>query len=201
MLIAQSTIKPLHLFFPPHLLSTTGAHPCYKQCCSEEGSYSEVLWRCVGARRTQPPVDCLWRFGVFVSRIKRKSLIIFLFLSWYCFCIHLYVTMCMKLDPGMHIGLHLVFFGKTGVTAHLATPSSGAAAAALFLFDTSLADAPPRAWVLLCLPAATLRWIPIQQNYTHNGYRWGPGGPGGYRRVGTHAVGDKRKRRKGERFF
>jgi hypothetical protein len=21
----------------------------------------------------------------------------------------------MKLDPGMHIGLHLVFFGKTGV--------------------------------------------------------------------------------------
>jgi hypothetical protein len=23
----------------------------------------------------------------------------------------------MKLDPGMHIGLHLVFFGKTGVTS------------------------------------------------------------------------------------
>jgi hypothetical protein len=23
----------------------------------------------------------------------------------------------MKIDPGMHIGLHLVFFGKTGVTA------------------------------------------------------------------------------------
>jgi hypothetical protein len=22
----------------------------------------------------------------------------------------------MKLDPGMHIGLHLIFFGKTGVT-------------------------------------------------------------------------------------
>jgi hypothetical protein len=22
----------------------------------------------------------------------------------------------MKLDPGMHIGLHLVFFGKAGVT-------------------------------------------------------------------------------------
>jgi hypothetical protein len=31
-------------------------------------------------------------------------------------CIHLYVTICMKLDHGMHIGLHLVFFGKTGVT-------------------------------------------------------------------------------------
>jgi hypothetical protein len=24
-------------------------------------------------------------------------------------------TLCMKIDPGMHIGMHLVFFGKTGV--------------------------------------------------------------------------------------
>jgi hypothetical protein len=47
----------------------------------------------------------------------------------------------------------------------------GPAAAALFLFDTSLVDASLRAWVLLCLPAATLRSIPIQQNYTHNGYK------------------------------
>jgi hypothetical protein len=55
-------------------------------------------------------------FGAFVSRIKRKSLIIFLFLTLYCFCIHFYVTLCMKHDPGMHIGMHLVFFGKAGVT-------------------------------------------------------------------------------------
>jgi hypothetical protein len=55
-------------------------------------------------------------FGAFISRIMRKSLIIFIFLTWYCFCIHLYVTIWMKLDPGMHISLHLVFFGKTGVT-------------------------------------------------------------------------------------
>jgi hypothetical protein len=26
----------------------------------------------------------------------------------------------MKIDPGMHIGLHLVFFGKTGVTEYFA---------------------------------------------------------------------------------
>jgi hypothetical protein len=58
-------------------------------------------------------------FGAFVSRIKRKSLIIFLFHTWYCFCIHFYVTIYMKLDPGMHIGLHLVFFGKSGVTCSL----------------------------------------------------------------------------------
>jgi hypothetical protein len=25
-------------------------------------------------------------------------------------------TICMKLDPGMHIVMHLVFLGKTGVT-------------------------------------------------------------------------------------
>jgi hypothetical protein len=55
-------------------------------------------------------------FGVFVSRIKRNTLTIFLFLTWYCFCIHLYVTICMKHDPGMHMVMHLVFFRKTGVT-------------------------------------------------------------------------------------
>jgi hypothetical protein len=25
----------------------------------------------------------------------------------------------MKIDPGMHIGMHLVFFGKAGVTTYL----------------------------------------------------------------------------------
>jgi hypothetical protein len=67
-----------------------------------------------GVRRTQPPLPVM--FGAFVSRIKRKSLKIFLFLTRYCFCIHLYVTIYMKLDPGMHIGMHLVSFGKSGVT-------------------------------------------------------------------------------------
>jgi hypothetical protein len=32
------------------------------------------------------------------------------------FLLFTYVTICMKVDPGMHIGLHLVFFGETGVT-------------------------------------------------------------------------------------
>jgi hypothetical protein len=85
-------------------------------CCSEGECYSEVLWRywlVLGVRNPSPlPV----MFGAVISRIKRKSLIIFLFLMWYCFFIHLFVTICMKLDLGMHIGLHLVFFGKSGVT-------------------------------------------------------------------------------------
>jgi hypothetical protein len=29
------------------------------------------------------------------------------------------VTICMKLDPDMHIGLHLVSFGKSGVTTFI----------------------------------------------------------------------------------
>jgi hypothetical protein len=45
----------------PHLLSTTSAHPCYKHCCSEGGSYFEVVVKMLlelGIRN--PPVDCLW---------------------------------------------------------------------------------------------------------------------------------------------
>jgi hypothetical protein len=117
MLIAQSTIKPLHSYLFPHLLSTTGAHPCYKQCCSEGGSYSEVSWRCwwvLGVRNPQSIACDVWSLRF---QDKRKSLIIFLFLTWYCFCINLFVTICMKLDPGIYIVMHLVFFGKTGVTS------------------------------------------------------------------------------------
>jgi hypothetical protein len=33
----------------------------------------------------------------------------------------------MKLDPGMHIGLHLVFFGKIGVTAAYAVSNAESA--------------------------------------------------------------------------
>jgi hypothetical protein len=69
-----------------------------------------------GVRRTQPPVDCLWCLEPSFPGFKRKSLIIFIFLTWYFFCIHLYVTICMKLDPDMHIGMHLVSFGESGVT-------------------------------------------------------------------------------------
>jgi hypothetical protein len=112
MLKAQSTIKPLHSSCP---------HTCWVRqvltiainnvAQKEEASMKMLL--VLGVRNPQSTV-C--EVGAFVFRIKHKSLIIFLFLTWYCFCIHLYVTICMKLDPSMHIGLHLVFFGKTGVT-------------------------------------------------------------------------------------
>jgi hypothetical protein len=38
---------------------------------------------------------------------------------------HLYVTICMKLVPGMHIGVHLVSFGKSGVTGSPRPPYIG----------------------------------------------------------------------------
>jgi hypothetical protein len=122
--LSQSTIKPLHSYLSPHLLSTISAHPCYKQCCSERGScYMKMTWRCCGVLGVHNPSRLPVMFGVFVSRIKHKSLIIFLFLTWYCFCYSLMSTICMKIDPGMHIGLHLAFFGKTGVTASTGTPA------------------------------------------------------------------------------
>jgi hypothetical protein len=69
----------------------------------------------VGSRRTQPPVDCLWSLvfslpGLSVNSDNLPFSYVILFLLF------TYVTICMKLDPGMHIGLHLVFFGKTIVT-------------------------------------------------------------------------------------
>jgi hypothetical protein len=39
---------------------------------------------------------------------------------------HLYVTICMKLDPSMHIGMHLVSYRKSGVTEGRAGGGSGA---------------------------------------------------------------------------
>jgi hypothetical protein len=117
MLRAQSTIKPLHSYFP---------HTCWVRqvltlAINNVAQKEEVdLKSCedvAGARRTQPLVDCLRCFVIFVSKIKRKSLIIFLFLTWYWTVIHLYVTICMEIDPGIHIVMHLVFFEKIGVTS------------------------------------------------------------------------------------
>jgi hypothetical protein len=67
------------------------------------------------SRRTQPPVDCLGSLvlsfpGLSVNSDNLPFSYVILFLLF------TYVTICMKLDPGMHIGLHLVFFGKTCVT-------------------------------------------------------------------------------------
>jgi hypothetical protein len=59
MLNAHSPVhyKAFAFILSQHLLSTTNANPCYKQCCSKGGSHYEDV---AGAGRTQPPVDCLW---------------------------------------------------------------------------------------------------------------------------------------------
>jgi hypothetical protein len=57
--LSQSTIKPLHSSFPPHLLSTTSAHRCYIYVAQKEEADLKSCEDAAGARRTQPPVDCL----------------------------------------------------------------------------------------------------------------------------------------------
>jgi hypothetical protein len=53
-----------------------------------------------------------------VSRIELynsdRIVSLFMFLYGYCYCYSLMSTICMKLDPVMHIGMHLVCFSKTG---------------------------------------------------------------------------------------
>jgi hypothetical protein len=142
MLNAYSPVhyKVFAFILSPHLLSTTSAHPCYKQCCSEGGSYPDV-WRCCWFKAYATPSRLPVMFGVFVSRIKRKSLIISLFLTWYCFYYSLMSTICMKIDPGMHMGLHLVFFGKTGVTTLVTNITSFG-----HRFESSLVTDTPCIW-------------------------------------------------------
>jgi hypothetical protein len=60
--LSQSTIKPLHSFFSPHLLSTTSAHPCYIRC-SERGSCFEVVVKMLlelGVRNPQSIACDVW---------------------------------------------------------------------------------------------------------------------------------------------
>jgi hypothetical protein len=55
--------------------------------------------------------------GASVSRIELynsdRFVSLFMFLYGYCYCYSLMSTICMKLDPGMHIGMHLVCLSKT----------------------------------------------------------------------------------------
>jgi hypothetical protein len=75
-----------------------------------------MLW---SSRRMQPPVECLWSLVPSFPGSKCNTLIIFLFLYVILYCYSLMSTICMKLDSGMHIGLHLVFFREIGVTPDL----------------------------------------------------------------------------------
>jgi hypothetical protein len=61
MLNAQSLVhyKAFAFILFPHLLSTTSAHPCYKQCCSKSGScYEDVL--VLGVRNPQSTACDVW---------------------------------------------------------------------------------------------------------------------------------------------
>jgi hypothetical protein len=58
--LSQSTIKHLHSFFTPHLLSTTMLNLAINNVAQKEEADLKSCEYVDGARRTQPPVDCLW---------------------------------------------------------------------------------------------------------------------------------------------
>jgi hypothetical protein len=69
----------------------------------------------LGVRRPQS-IACGVGASVFRIELYNSDRIVslFMFLYRYCYCYSLMATICMKLDPGMHIGMHLVCFSKTG---------------------------------------------------------------------------------------
>jgi hypothetical protein len=78
-----------------------------------------------GARRTQPSSRLPVKFGAFASPgFRYKSLIISLSLRDIVSIIYYDATICMKLDPDIHIVKHLVFFGKSGMTPNNANSVS-----------------------------------------------------------------------------
>jgi hypothetical protein len=61
--LSQSTIKPLHSFFPPHLLSTTSADPCYTYMLLKRMKLIRSLVKMLlvlGVRYTQSTACDVW---------------------------------------------------------------------------------------------------------------------------------------------
>jgi hypothetical protein len=60
MLIAQSTIKPLHSFFPHTCWVRQVRTLAINNVAQKEDATLKSCEDVAGSRRTQPPVDCLW---------------------------------------------------------------------------------------------------------------------------------------------
>jgi hypothetical protein len=60
MLIAQSTIKPLHSYFPHTWWVRQVLTLAINNVAQKEEATLEFVEDVAGSRRTQPPVDCLW---------------------------------------------------------------------------------------------------------------------------------------------
>jgi hypothetical protein len=79
-------------------------HPCLLLLRSKR---CEVVEDGDDARHTQPPIDCLWSWRLRFELYNSDRIVsLFMFLYGYCYCYSLMSIVCMKLDPGMHIGMH-----------------------------------------------------------------------------------------------
>ena len=99
------------------LLSTNHkcTHPCLlllrRRCI-------KILKMMLSSRRAQPPVDCLWSWSHhFQDKLYNSYNLLIIAFTWYCYWLFTYnVSICMKLDPGIHIAMHSVLSLKPGVT-------------------------------------------------------------------------------------
>jgi hypothetical protein len=78
----------------------------------------------------------------------------------------------MKLDPGMHIGLHLFFFGKTGVTPAIQDGRAAGRCRRGCTRGVELRDRERATWVsvegdILNLPTTNFgsKWVVMGQNF------------------------------------
>jgi hypothetical protein len=99
MLIAQSTIKSLHSYFPHTCWVRQVLTLAINNVAQKEKATLKSCEDVAGSRRTQSPFECLWSLVSSFPGLSVKLWQSFSFFTWYCFCIHLYVNICMKLDP------------------------------------------------------------------------------------------------------
>jgi hypothetical protein len=79
-----------------------------------------LLKMMLSSRPTQPLVDCLWSWSLhFQDKLYNSDNLynLLVLFSWYCYWLFPEeVTICMKLDPGIHIVMHLILSLNPSVT-------------------------------------------------------------------------------------
>ena len=87
-------------------------------CCSEWEGVRSILKMMLSSRHAQPPVDSLWSWSHrFQDKLYNSDNPLIITFTWYCYWLFTYnVSICMKLDPGIHIVMYLVLSLKLGVT-------------------------------------------------------------------------------------
>ena len=88
-------------------------------CCSEGESCGEVFLRCcwvLGVRNPRSIACEVWSLR-FQDKLYNSDNLLIIAFMWYYYKLFTYdVSICMKLDPGIHIAMHSVLSLKPGDT-------------------------------------------------------------------------------------